>query len=198
MRDEQMADLAPIFSFKQSHQIGLDKKWIGVFRKSHAQSESTHMRVHNHAFLHMEYVAQHNIRGLARHATQREQFIHAAWHLAIKLLAHNAHAFAHSLGLVAPKVKRVYERLNLRRHRVGKIHWCGKFFKQGRCGFVHSNISALSAQYGGNQQFMRLGPIQFAVRIWVSAAQSQEKSLGAGHGFGWLLFGVDRFHLLRW
>ena len=193
-----MADLAPIFSFKQSHQIGLNQKWIGVFGKSHAQSESTHMRVHNHAFLHVEYVAQHNIRGLARHATQREQCIHATRHLAIELLAHNAHAFAHRLGFVAPKVKRVYERLNLRGRGVGKIHCSWKFFKQRRCGFVHPNIGALSAQYGGNQQFMRLCPIQFAVRVWVSATESQVKSLGAGHGFGWLLFGVDRFHLQTW
>ncbi len=167
-----MADLAPIFSFKQSHQIGLNQKWIGMFRKSHAQRESTHMRVHNHAFLHVKYIAQHDIRGLARHATQREQRIHAARHLAIELLAHNAHTFANSLGLVAPKVKRVYERLNLRGRGVGKIQWSWKSFKQRRCGFVHSNISALSAQYGGNQQFMRLGPIQFAVRIWVSATES--------------------------
>ena len=165
-----MADLAPIFSFKQSHQIGLNQNWIGVFCKSHAQSESTHMRVHNHAFLHMEYVAQHNIRGLARHASQREQCIHTARHLAIKLLAHNAHAFAHGLGLVAPKVKRVHKGLNLRGRGVGKILRSWKLFKQRRCGFVHSNISTLSTQYGGNQQFMRLAPIQLAVHIWVSTA----------------------------
>ena len=87
------------------------------------------MRVHNHAFLHVKYIAQHNIRCLARHATQCEQCIHAARHLAIELLAHNAHAFVNSLGLVAPKVKRVYERLNLRWRGVGKIHWSWKFFK---------------------------------------------------------------------
>ena len=34
---------------------------------------------------------------------------------------------------------------------------------------------------------MRLGPIQFAVRVWIARAQRGEQSLSPGHGGGGLL-----------
>lgn len=161
------------------------------------------MRVHHDTLLHVERVSQNNIGGLARNAAKREQLLHVARHFTMKLFAHCEHAFMHGFGFVAPEVQRLHIGFNLRGRCVCKISRRWKRGEQSGSGFIHANIGALRAQNCGDEQLMRLGPIQCAVRGWIARLQRFEQSRGSCHlrrgflGRLWNIHGGSMFNGVR-
>jgi len=186
MEDEQVTEQAPVLVWEQRHQVLFHLRWIIMPRQAHAACEATHMRVHHHALVHAEGVAEHHVGRLARHAAQREQRFHRAWHLAAEALVHGAHALVHRARLVAPEVQRAKERRDRVRRGGRVVRRGGKGREQRGRGSVHADVGALRAEDGGHQQFVRFRPVQLAVRIGVVALQRGQQAARATQLFGCL------------
>jgi hypothetical protein len=70
MKDQQVAEIAPAFAWKECHEITLHFAGVSVLRKSKAFGKAANMSVYHHASLNPKAIAEHHIGGLTRHATQ--------------------------------------------------------------------------------------------------------------------------------
>ena len=70
MKDQQVAEIAPTFTWKERHEIALHFAGVSVLGKPKAFGKATDMRVHHYARLNAKAIAQHHIGSLARNAAE--------------------------------------------------------------------------------------------------------------------------------
>src|SRR5690348_4610634 len=76
VKDQQVREIKPIFSWHNTHQILLDLDWIFIFRPAKTTYQATHVRIHNKPHHDAKGISQHHIGRLARHPWQGEQILH--------------------------------------------------------------------------------------------------------------------------
>jgi len=188
MRDEQMRESAPICSccsccsccsWEERHEILFNLDWIGLLGKRHALRQSSDMRVDDDALVDIECIAQHDIGRLACDAAQCKKLRHRRGHIAAVLQLDCLHRLADGSRFIAPEVHCFYKRLDVADGCSGEGGDSRKRAKECRRCLVDSDISGLRRENCGDEQLMRLGPIERAVCIRVSLDKSTEESLRA-------------------
>ena len=153
------------------HQVLLDFFRIGVAGKVEPVREPDHVRVHDHADRDAERRAEDDVRRLARHSRQRQQFLHRARHFAAELF-HDFLARAHDgLGLVPEKARGPDVLLEFRRIRVGKILWRAIFHEERFGDLVDALVRALRRKNRGNQQLKRSVVLERAGHVRIGFIQ---------------------------
>ena len=144
--------------------------------KTQSLAKAMDVRIDNKAHVGLKAVAKHHVSSFAGHPTQSQKLIHRPRHLASELLDNVAHGLTYGFGLAAKQTDGSDVRLNLLRcgHRIIGRSWVrGK--QRGRA-FVHAHIRRLGRANRGHQQLVRVGMIQFAVRVWIMLRQQVSQS----------------------
>ena len=120
---------------------------------------------------HAESRAENDVRRLAAHAGQRDQFLHRGRYLAVVQFHKLPAAGEDALSFVAEKARRLDHFLQLallrRRERVS----IGIAGKQGGRDAIDALIRALRRQNRGNEQLQRIGVVQSAMGIGILLGQ---------------------------
>ena len=164
---------------------------VRSFRQAKPVREPRDVRVHDHADVDAERISQNDVRRLAPDAGERVQFVHRARHFAAEFFHERGAAGFDVLRLVFVKAGRANVILPVRQfRRVRKIFCAAIFFEQFRRDEVHALVRALRGKNRGDEQFQRIGKIQFAMRVGISPLERGEmifcvRSYFGGGGFAW-------------
>jgi len=170
-----VGEFAPAARHEEGHQIAFHFDWIGVPREPHPLGQPRNMRVDHHALLHAEGVPKHDIRGLARDATQCQQRVHAAWYLTAEVALESLRGLNDGTRLVAPEVDGANIRFDVRGGGRRKCRDRWKRSEERWSRFVHGGIGRLCRKDGGDQEFMRAVGLKCALRLWVASPQCREQ-----------------------
>ena len=157
--DEPMAELAPIGLRHERHQILLQLHRVRAFGKTQSVGEPRDMRVHDHADVEAEGIAQNHVRRLAADAGERVQFFQRARHFAAEFCHQRGTAGLDVFCFVAKKAGGLDRRFKVGQRCGGKIFRRTIFFEQLGGDEVHALVGALRGKNGGDEQFQRAGKI---------------------------------------
>ena len=165
---EPVAELRPLRLRHQRHQLRLDFFRVRFRRQAEPLRQPRDVRVHDHAGVEVEGVAENDIRRLAPDAGERREFVHGARHFAAEFFHQRNAAGLDVFGLVVEKAGRLDGLLQFHPRRLRIIRRRTVFFEQFPRHQIDAFVRALRGENGGDEQLERIGKIQFAVRRRVS------------------------------
>src|SRR5664279_4529175 len=152
VQDDLVRETNPLVARDRLHQVLLDLLRILVFRQLQAARDALHMRVHHHAVGDPVPRSQHDVRGLAGHSGQLQEFVHGARYLAAELADQLTGGAHHRLRFVAEEsggANVVFELFGLER---GKRFGRRVFLEDDRRDHVDAYVGALRRKDGRHQQ----------------------------------------------
>lgn len=168
-----MAKHCPIVLRNQFHERLFDFLGSNLLRQTEPLRKSRHMRIDNNADVYFESVAQNYIRGFAPNAIQLRQLFHGAGHLSAMTLDEFLAASLDIPGFIAEESESLDASLKVKQVGICEIRSAAKFFEQVHRHDVDLFVGALRRQDRGDEQFERVGIIQFTVRIGIGRGQGR-------------------------
>src|SRR5690348_14533882 len=105
--NQQMTKQRPSLLWNKPHQVLLNLFGVLFFGQSKPLRQARHMRVHHHAHVDVKGVSEHDVRGLAADAAERDQFVHRAGNITAETLGQRLAASLDAPGLIAKKTGRL-------------------------------------------------------------------------------------------
>ena len=177
--DQLVREKDPAILRDDAHEVLLDFLGIGVAGEVEAGGEALDVGVHDHAGSDAERRAQHDVGGLARHAGQREQFLHRARDFLAEIVDQLLAGALDGLGLVAEETGRADFGFEFARIGVGEIFRRLVFLKERASHFVDADIGALRGEDCRDQQLEGVAMIQRAGDAGIGLVQFRQDGADA-------------------
>jgi hypothetical protein len=174
-----MAEHGPLISRNQLLQVDLDFFRLDLVGQPESLRKPRYVRIHNHARIDIESVAENDIRCFATHSWKRDQFLHRARDFAPVLIDKRAAGSFDVLRLVPKQPDPSQIILQFRQIRLGEIRGGPVLPEEILRYNIDLFISALRGENRRDHQLKRVAEIQFAMRIRVSFFQTPNDSLSA-------------------
>ena len=172
MPDKQMAHQRPILGRNELLQINFNFFRRAVAAQFQPCHQARHMRIHHNSLGHAEGIAQDDIGRFASHPGQLHQFRHVARNFASVFFHQGTARSLNVFGFVPVEPGAFNVFLQRRRRRFGIIP-CRPIFLEERLRHqIHPLVRALGGKDGGDEQFERIGVIEFAVGIGIGFLES--------------------------
>ena len=170
LEDQQVAEHGPLGLGEPRHEIAFDSGWIGFGGEPKALRQSHDVGVYDDAHVDVERVAEDDVCRFARHAAQAEQIVHCVRDRAVVHIDDSSHRCMDGFGFVSPEVERLHERSDCFWRGLGERLRCWKLCEERRSCFVNADVGCLRREDRCNEQLVRLGVVQLAVRIGIATA----------------------------
>ena len=175
VEDEQMRKDAPVRARKERHEVEFDALWSCGAAQAKAVGEAFNMGVDHHAFVEAEAVSEHDIRGFSGDSAQLHQLVHRLRNFTSEAHFEQLRAFKQRARLAAKQANRADQRLDGEGGGERVILHAGKCAKESGGRAIHRDIGALRREDRREEELVRDGPVEFAMRIWVARLQRLEE-----------------------
>ena len=151
MRNEQVTEIGPLFARKEGHQGFFNGDRVGFAREAQSATEALHVRVDDNAFVDVEGVTQHNVRGFATNAAQRDEFFERCRNFPVEFVHQGRRHGEQTLCFGAKESRGFDEFFDIGCLRIRQCFCVWIAFEQRWRYEIDANIGALRAEYGGRQ-----------------------------------------------
>jgi len=177
--DEPVAGESPVLGCKESHQVLFDFFRGRGRREAQSRGETLNVRVDDDAHVDVEGVAEDDIRGFPPHPIEGEQCLHRVGDLPVMGVDQRPAAGLDIAGLVAVQANPADVLGELAGRSIGIIVGGPVFPEKIGSDDVDLTIRALGAENGGDEEFERVGEVQFTVGIGIGFTEETGDFPGA-------------------
>ena len=166
-----MREVNPLFGRGDFHQGAFDLFGGGVAGEVEALGEALDVGVDDDAFRFPKGDAEDDAGRLATATGQLDQFRHRGRDLAVVVVGNGPATGADRFGFVMEEAGRFDQVFQLTGRGGGEVGSRPVFGKQGRGDFVHTDVSALGAEDGGDEKLQGICVIQLTANVGISYAK---------------------------